>query len=748
MKASLIFTLIALIILAGSVEAAQVVAYFNKTYVNANGTSNQIKLDYFSQVSNAYVEFNNPTLREVDDFEDGDISDWIGTGLSITTTAYEGSYALNVTGGTTNICYKNLSRTAIVPITIKAYGYNLGNAGKTLVGLIDDAENGYLGGFTPDLDVIRIYRVDAGAFTLLAETTLVVNSSTWYPINLTIYSNGTIELDVAGTKLIATDTNYTTFTRVAVFQAASGVANIFDYIQVIANGTAVNITLSLNGNLVQYIGELNATNPSSGKLPINSTYFISGINWANFTAQSGNFNAILEFDYTLDVPDSVKTSWDDMWVNASFYVPEGTVTSNTTFEFNTSYLGTVYSYRPVVYVNGQQYSNYKVSDYEISGVKYITVHVLDVPTGSVSIAIHTIFTSANITVYVYDELTKTELRNHSILNITLLDPNFNVLKTAQLNTSISGNTTISVVYEGYAYLRVKDANGITRQIWVYVPFANTTTAYVYFPTSNAILIQFNIQDNTGLFKNGDIIIKKYVDREILVEIDRQKITADYVTYHYLIANEPYQVYVTNGQEVRSIGHFSSPVSKTTTLTIGTLTIQPLTYEITYDIAYDAPNGTVVLEYSSGEPASIVKFWVNTTNGTNLYYAESTEQAGSFVYLGKANETYVIHFYVKTANGKEFEITRVVSVGGVQPIRFPLFPAGWPEWLYNLVAVGIIVVVVLLFGEVRADIACVLGAAMAAVLWYWGWLRVTGVVIAVAMIIAAAAVIHRSRRVGV
>ncbi|RLI79399.1 hypothetical protein DRP04_09170, partial [Archaeoglobales archaeon] len=295
--------------------------------------------------------------------------------------------------------------------------------------------------------------------------------------------------------------------------------------------------------------------------------------------------------------------------------------------------------------------------------------------------------------------------------------------------------------------RARDSNGITRQIQIYVPLGNNTTAYIYFPTSNVILIQFNIQDNTGLFKSGNIIIKKYIDREVLVEIDRQKITADYVTYHYLIANEPYQIYVSNGQKVRSIGYFSSPVSKTTTLTIGTLTIEPLTTQITYDITYDAPNGTVSLEYSSPEPVSIVKFWVNATNGTNLYYAETTEQSGSFVYIGKANESYLVHFYIKTASGAEIHVTRLVSTAGVQPIRFPLFPEGWPEWLYNLVAIGIIVIVVLLFGEVRADIACVLGAAMAALLWYWGWLRVSGLVVAVAMIIAGAAVIHRARRVG-
>lgn len=229
------------------------------------------------------------------------------------------------------------------------------------------------------------------------------SANTWYHVKV-IYNSGTIEIYL-NDKLIFSTTD-TDFNGGSIRFEENGVGawHAIDNVRVskladpadfgtpsVKSFKCVNPTLNLNGNLVQYAGELNETNPCV-TLSIDPSYFVNGINYANFTSDSGNFNAILSFDYALDIPESTTKTFEDMWVNASFYLPNGTVMSNTTFEFNTSYLGTpVYSYHLIVYVNGQQYSNYKVSDYEVNGVKYITVHVLDVPAGNVSIAIHTVF---------------------------------------------------------------------------------------------------------------------------------------------------------------------------------------------------------------------------------------------------------------------------------------------------------------------------------------------------------------------
>lgn len=81
------------------------------------------------------------------------------------------------------------------------------------------------------------------------------------------------------------------------------------------------------------------------------------------------------------------------------------------------------------------------------------------------------------------------------------------------------------------------------------------------------------------------------------------------------------------------------------------------------------------------------------------------------------------------------------------ILFPIFGKK-RSWIYNLVAVGIVIVTLLLFGEYRTDVGCVLAVAMAAMLWYWGWLQVSPLVIAACAIVAGAAVVTVTRRLGI
>ena len=419
-------------------------------WVNVTAGSSELNIAYGNPDA-LPSSYNNATLTTLffDDFEDGDISDWTvvaGTWSATSSDSYAGTYSLDqsLAATTGSKIYKSMIVTS--PIIIKGAHKNYEGAGTTpyLIDIVDDSDNGYqfVFGFTTDYSS-SIRRLDAGAATTLASGGGSLSYYTWYEFEIKICSDGTITFsDGSGATITATDTNYTSFTKFRIATSRQMRADeliafkLADPVEISSIAerdlVAINATLLLNGNAITY-GELNATNPSSGKLAVSSGYFTSGLNWANFTAEYGQFNATLEFNYTLDVPQTESTTYDYMWVNLStFTIPDGTVTSNTTIAFNTSSVGIlIYSYYLKVYVNDAEYSNYKSWDFEIEGVKYINVSVLDVPAGSVSVKVHVIFAASNISVTVYDELSKEELTSKT-LNLTLMDLNYNVLKEATL----------------------------------------------------------------------------------------------------------------------------------------------------------------------------------------------------------------------------------------------------------------------------------------------------------------------------
>ncbi len=477
---------------------------------------------------------------------------------------------------------------------------------------------------------------------------------------------------------------------------------------------ATNPTLSLNSNNVTYVGDLNATNPSV-TLAVNSSYFISGTNWANFTANSGNFNAIIKFDYVLDVPQTEIVTYDYMWVNLStFTIPDGTTTSNTTVEFNTSAVGVpIYKFYLKVYVNGAEYSNYKYYSNEVNGVQYITVYIADLPPGSVTVSVKAVFTPATVNVTVYDELTNSPITNHGILNVTLFDANYNVLATSNINTSVTSNATLKVVFEGKAYLRVTDSNGVVRQIGVYVPSGGNVSAKIYFPTQNIILVQLQIIDYTNTFRGGDVIIKKFITRDKLTEIDRQKLTADMKTSHYLIANEPYTVYVTNGQETRTVGYISSPTSTSITLTIQTpLNFTPINYApVIYNITNN--NGIITIQYKTLKgTTSYAKVEIYNSSGALVFTADATTPEGKFTFIGSPNETYTVHFIAQ--NSMEAVEFRVIVGANAKIFINVQIIKQLPEWLRTMFFGGLCLFVAMLFKRSHVPVGLLLSFSLAAV----------------------------------
>ena len=154
------------------------------------------------------------------------------------------------------------------------------------------------------------------------------------------------------------------------------------------------------------------------------------------------------------------------------------------------------------------------------------------------------------------------------------------------------------------------------------------------------------------------------------------------------------------------------------------------------------------DWNSSLPVKVAEFWVNLTNGTLVYYSNSTADAGSFIYYANNSQNYIVRYRVETLDGNIFDPVRQVLFAPKEYLGtyFEIFPRkpGW-DWLYTVASIAFIMFIMLGFGKNRAHIATGLGAAMAMFFYYINWYNVPRLALALVVIIALAAFLERGRR---
>ena len=354
----------------------------------------------------------------------------------------------------------------------------------------------------------------------------------------------------------------------------------------------------------------------------------------------------------------------------------------------------------------------------------------------------------SLLIYVYDETT-----GESVLPSDVTVYNEDVSRSATIN----GSTNISTLDYGNfttdKYIVRVSADGYyTRRSIALIDIETISSLNVYLPDVNETVIfdQFILTDNTLLYDLSNCIIK--LDKPLPNGADTvfsSYFDFDGVASTYLIATDQYILYIETPDSVISYGWLTPDADGQIEIVITDPIEDMLDDWLSYSLT-KSDAGSISLTYESEVEIGTAVFYLNSTGGATVYTASISADSGSFTYAADVNESYWLSFTVDNVDGDVKTVTRLIfwNEEGVQPVRMPLLPEGAPDWFYNLLSVGTVLIVILLFSQIRADAACVIGAAFSGLFWYWGWMKVSGIVIAVAALIAIAAIMYKSRREGI
>ena len=460
----------------------------------------------------------------------------------------------------------------------------------------------------------------------------------------------------------------------------------------------INATASING--ISFVAQvLNSTVPSQTfTLPE-----LAASNWFNFSAERGQFSAYVTFSFTSSFTQEVTANFTELIVNTSVYVPANCTSNKLTISFNTSTVPTgvvIHSYNISVLVDGSEV-NFTKTATENLNVWYITVSTSGLSEGWHNIKVLLVYQPAYINLTVYNANNVTLLLNKT-LNVTIYDTNFNVLASATVNKTAN----ISIVYAGKVFVKISNALGIARQLETVLSPGNTTNLTFYFPTQNVVLATIQLVDYTNSFSNATVMIKRYITRNNIAVVDAQKVSANLQTSHYLIANVPYEVFITNGIDTRDLGYISVAYSQTITLYIGSiLNINSYPY-VGVEFQINRTNNSIIVTYKTEHgTTSEVNVVITNSTGYEVFNTTLTTQEGKVVYLiNNTNETYYVSFHAENTFSPVTYRTIVSSAYTFSPV-LPVLAGGdtlsvsltsLPSWMRSLFFGGLVIFTALLF----------------------------------------------------
>ena len=351
-----------------------------------------------------------------------------------------------------------------------------------------------------------------------------------------------------------------------------------------------------------------------------------------------------------------------------------------------------------------------------------------------------------IRVKVYDEKDGSEIVNitasisgHKTYDLTY-DQSLNVSIIFTPSDFVFGNYILSVKddEENYhprsIFVNLSDLYKLVREVDVYLVNKSDET----------ILQIFKLEDFYNQFQEPRLVLKKFIGEELEKVVD---IPFDFnkQVKEYLLWNSRYQLSIVDdikGIEL-TLGWFTPDPDGLVEIIPNLNELPKLTHDITVEFKSDKITGSIIVNYNCSEEISKAEFYVNCTDGTTAYYSYSTEKTGSFIFNGNNSTSYVVHFIV-WSNGKIiYERSWYLGWGGKEILR--ILPESYPDWVYTVISVGMVIMMLLLFGSFNATAGCALATALAAILWWFGWLNVNEIVLALMGLISASAVIYHHRR---
>lgn len=317
------------------------------------------------------------------------------------------------------------------------------------------------------------------------------------------------------------------------------------------------------------------------------------------------------------------------------------------------------------------------------------------------------------------------------------------------NVNISNERMLIATFETAEEIKAQVQYSVTEIYFRnYLISSAVSVMNVYLVDANidqVVEIIFTLEDATSDFLNSIFRVKKPIEGSQRT-ITEQYFDAEKKSIVYLINGDRYNLFVDNLEEERSIGFlYVDSVDLDKTIKLGEILV---TNQTEGNISYGLFNTTDTIVFSfidaSGQTSS-AEFWIyNATDGTELYYSNSTNRSRiQFTYLvPDTNQTYHVRVRVHhntfglntIALDAPFFMPMFTIPNPFEPLSgiFGDIPYGisWENLLGMIVVIG----VAMMFTISSGAIAGIVAVIVAAILAFIGWWTADVIMLAVALVI--------------
>ncbi|WP_440946955.1 PKD domain-containing protein [Methanosarcina sp. T3] len=174
--------------------------------------------------------------------------------------------------------------------------------------------------------------------------------------------------------------------------------------------------------------------------------------------------------------------------------------------------------------------------------------------------------------------------------------------------------------------------------------------------------------------------------------------------------------------------------------------------LTFELTTDDDTKTITLDYEVTQGNTNYASCTIYDDSEPVYSSNVSTQSGTFSYTGSAGNNYLVSFDVMNSEGNRYSGAYPVLFYRGFPSSNPIFPPDMPQGLINGILVFAAIVCMMMFGKAYIEIGMILGTAVLAASYIWGFLNLpesiqTPVIIFLSALVAGGEYIAKKKVLG-
>lgn len=174
--------------------------------------------------------------------------------------------------------------------------------------------------------------------------------------------------------------------------------------------------------------------------------------------------------------------------------------------------------------------------------------------------------------------------------------------------------------------------------------------------------------------------------------------------------------------------------------------------LTFDLTTDEDTKTIILDYEVTQGGTSYANCTIYGDSGPVYSSNVSTQSGTFSFAGSAGNNYLVSFDIMNSEGNRYSGAFTVLFYQGFPSSNPIFPPDMPRGLINGILVFVAIVCMMMFGKAYIEIGMILGTAVLASSYIWGFLNLpetvqTPVIIFLTALVAGGEYIAKKKVLG-